>query len=125
MSADGGRNDVSATAEAEEFLQELLADGPVPSKQVKADSKEAVIAWRTIERAKSRLGIVANKTGMDGGWMWSLPRRPQNFPEDRHQKEWRSSTVDGGLRDDDAPEPGSFEPEDDLDIPDFLRRGAA
>ncbi len=38
--------------EAKDFLRKLLVGGPVPSKQIKADAKEAGHAWRTVHRAK-------------------------------------------------------------------------
>jgi putative DNA primase/helicase len=53
-------------------------------------------------------------SGLDLGTVWT------EEPEERLSIE---STVDTHCSDD-APEPGSFEPEDDLSIPDFLRRGA-
>jgi len=58
----------SAAGSAEDFLRELLADGPMPSKQVKADALEAGHAWRTVRRAADDLAIVRKKGGMDSGW---------------------------------------------------------
>jgi hypothetical protein len=62
-------------AEAKEFLEELLADGPVPSTEVKADADAAGLSWSTIKRAKAKLKIEAKKSGLKAGWLWSLPRR--------------------------------------------------
>lgn len=64
---DGGER-----LDAEQFLCSLLADGPVSTKQVKADAAGAGYAWRTIERAKRDLGIEAAKAGMKDGWQWML-----------------------------------------------------
>lgn len=60
--------------DAEQFLRDLLADGPISTKQVKADAAGAGYAWRTIERAKRDLGIEAAKAGMKEGWQWFLPK---------------------------------------------------
>ena len=79
-----GAADTSSGVEAENFLQELLAEGPVPAKQVRADVDAAALSWSTVKRAKARLGIKAEKDGMDGGWSWSLPRRGSNLSEEDH-----------------------------------------
>ena len=80
----GGAANTSSGVEAENFLQELLAEGPVPAKQVRADVEAAALSWTTVKRAKARLGIKAEKDGMDGGWSWSLPRRGSNLSEEDH-----------------------------------------
>jgi putative DNA primase/helicase len=59
--------------EAEEFLRERLAGGPVSQKDVRVDAEGAGLAWATVRRAKDRLGIKPEKAGMDGGWLWGLP----------------------------------------------------
>jgi hypothetical protein len=84
-------------ADAELFLSELLRDGPVATKQIKTDAGGAGIAWRTVERAKKRLGVVAEKQGMKGGWVWRLPE-PWECNEDR-QKTAKAHTLKSvGLR---------------------------
>jgi putative DNA primase/helicase len=69
--ATGG---TSAGAEAEEFLRDVLADGPVPQKEVRAATEGTGLSWATVRRAKSRLGIKPYKDGMEGGWLWGLPK---------------------------------------------------
>ena len=53
---------------------------------MKREVEAAGLSWRTIERAKSSLGIVACKAGFGGGWSWRLKdanpantAREQNF----------------------------------------------
>lgn len=63
--------------EACDFLRDLLSHGPVPAKQVKAESNEAGVAWATVRRAKKAIGVVAIKEGGRLGdekqqWLWSL-----------------------------------------------------
>lgn len=58
--------------DAEQFLRGLLADGPVPTRQIKADADGAGYSWATVRRAQKSLGIVATKGGMKEGWTWRL-----------------------------------------------------
>ena len=58
--------------EAKDFLTGLLADGPISSKQIRADAEGAGHSWITIRRAQQALGIVAFKVGMKEGWSWRL-----------------------------------------------------
>ena len=70
--------EATALSEAVEFLLEVLVDGPVESKDVLKEAKEAGLKERTLDRAKTRVGVVAirkGKGGQRGGgiWYWSLP----------------------------------------------------
>lgn len=90
-SVDGAARDLLAIADApcddsseagaldgaKRFLTYLLSDGPLPSKQIKADADSAGYAWRTIQRAKDDLGIEAKKGGMSSGWSWCLAGESQ------------------------------------------------
>ncbi len=72
MAADSPRDG------AREWLEDLLSDGEVPVTDAKSDAKAAGISWRTIERAKGELGVVAERmsSGNTGGgyWTWRLPK---------------------------------------------------
>jgi len=72
LAADGKSS--LALAEAEDFLHALLAEGPVPSKQLDAEAQEAGITKATLRRAKANLGIKSYKDGMKGGWFCALPK---------------------------------------------------
>jgi KaiC/GvpD/RAD55 family RecA-like ATPase len=65
-------HDRSAKEEAMAFLRDLLKDGPVPSRRVKAEAREADITEATLRRAKDALRIKSHKDG-EGPWLWSLP----------------------------------------------------
>lgn len=67
------REEKSAVEDAKKFLAGLLAEEPVPAKQIRADADGAGYSWRTIQRAKEMLGIKTVKEGMTGGWVWILP----------------------------------------------------
>jgi putative DNA primase/helicase len=60
--------------EAADFLRSVLADKPVKASQVLREAREAGHSERTIRRAKDELDIKAVKEGMDGGWVWQLPK---------------------------------------------------
>ena len=105
-SEGGGRTERD---EAKEFLRAALADRPVKAPQVLREAKEAGHSERTIRRAKEELGIKAVKEGMDGGWVWQLPKMatsPQGWqssnvattPEDAHTKNVAAFGDGGSLR---------------------------
>ena len=61
----------SARDSAEDFLKELLKDGPAPTKHVEAEAKAAGISWATVRRASNSLMVKKQKS--DGKYYWSLP----------------------------------------------------
>lgn len=75
---------------AAHWLADLLANGSEPVKRIKAEAREAGFTWRTVERAKTDLGVAAARCseGNAGGgyWAWSLPKtataRPPAQPQD-------------------------------------------
>lgn len=67
-------------ANADKFLRDLLANGSMAQKDIEADCTGAGYSFATVKRAKKRIGVVAKKDGMKGGWFWSLPI--QNTEED-------------------------------------------
>jgi hypothetical protein len=58
---------------AKKFLADILANGPVSKSDIDDAAGGNGIALRTLERAKSDLGVIAKKNGFDSGWMWQLP----------------------------------------------------
>ncbi len=67
------RDELSAHAEAADFLRGLLADGPVPSTEVYAAAAVAGIATHTLERAKKDLGVRSVRPdGFTRPWSWAL-----------------------------------------------------
>ncbi|MCS6977619.1 MAG: hypothetical protein NZM31_11520 [Gemmatales bacterium] len=65
--------EAKARSAAEDWLRELLANGPLPTKQVRAEAKAAGLCWRTVRRASEALGVKARKQGFAGCWTWQLP----------------------------------------------------
>ena len=62
-----------AVKDAKKFLQEKLANGPVPTADVEDEAKALGISVRTLNRARSELGVKAVKHGFEGGWHLKLP----------------------------------------------------
>ena len=60
--------------EAESWLREALADGPVLARDIQRHSSQAGIASRTLWRAKKVLNIEADRYGYgrEGKWFWRL-----------------------------------------------------
>lgn len=79
LGAVASGEDAGALAEAKGWLSELLADGPVDSRTVEREAKVAGVAWATVRRAKSVLGVCsrrkpeAGRKRGEGGWEWALP----------------------------------------------------
>ena len=61
-------------ADADEFLREMLANGPMRQADVTQAATVQGIAARTLRRARVRLGVVATKHGFGSGsfWVWRL-----------------------------------------------------
>jgi putative DNA primase/helicase len=72
---DDTREEAPAKARAKEFLETMLADGPVESKRVQAEAKAAGLAWRTVRRAGDGLQVKVERDGFgrEGVWTWRLP----------------------------------------------------
>jgi hypothetical protein len=69
---------VGRADEAENFLRDMLSDGPKPAKTVIKEARDAGIAERTLERAKAKLKVESRK-GMNG-WEWVLPPEKEPRP---------------------------------------------
>jgi putative DNA primase/helicase len=71
---DGDSDDgKSAIEDAIEFLREVLTDGPVPSKEIQRQAREAGISWRTVRRASDDMQILKKKgLGDSTAWHWKL-----------------------------------------------------
>ena len=61
----------SALDDARDFLVDAFADGPVATRDLQRQARDAGLAWRTVERAKLALRVRAEREG--AGWRWRLP----------------------------------------------------
>lgn len=73
MAIEDPEGAATAAAEAQEFLADMLAAGPVTTLELRAAANAHGHAWRTLQRIKDDLGIVATKAGFKGAWAWRLP----------------------------------------------------
>jgi hypothetical protein len=78
LSAPADHEERSALSEAQEFLREVLADGPEPAAEVRREADSAGISMRTLDRARQSLGVIPKRRGEagkrgGGTWYWSLP----------------------------------------------------
>jgi hypothetical protein len=70
--AGKGDDDRSTMADAERFLREKLASGPVSAKEGEEHAHAIGISRRTLMRARKKLKVVAEKIDMTKGWTWRL-----------------------------------------------------
>ena len=88
----GGRQESSRLDAATDFLRDILADGPLPSSEVKALAADVDITERTLERAKKKLGIESERKGFGAGSAvhLSLPKGRGDSPYSANFEHWRS-----------------------------------
>jgi putative DNA primase/helicase len=100
--ASDGDDEGGSLTDAKRFLAGLLEDGPVSTKTIQAEAKEACFSWRTVERAKSALGVKSGKSDFSKGWRWLLPGRQTTKTAKNHQDRQQKRLADfgefGGLR---------------------------
>jgi hypothetical protein len=103
-----------ARREAEDFLAALLSDGPMPKAIVEEEAKAANISPGTLRRAKTSLGVIAERENEIGGergagrWVWKLPAtegtgRGVQFHDVQHAQRGDSEHLER-LRSDGSPE---------------------
>jgi putative DNA primase/helicase len=121
----------SAAAEAEDFLRDRLADGlVVPAKDAEEHAHALGIAPRTLKRARKKLGVIAEKSGLKEGWTWRLPPEECQTPPKSAKENvgplrdiWPpSGSGAAGTTTSQAPNRPAGDPWHGLDIPASLRR---
>ncbi|HKU17950.1 MAG TPA: AAA family ATPase [Candidatus Saccharimonadales bacterium] len=65
--------DASEARDAVDWLRDLLTGGPVPTKDVKRHGDNAGFAWRTLQRAMQKVGVVSQRGGFGLPATWALP----------------------------------------------------
>jgi putative DNA primase/helicase len=114
LAAETDSTDRGARGEAIEFLKVKLAQGPVAAKEVEDHAKALGIAVKTLRRAKKHLGVLVEKTGFDGGWVWRLGEDGHDASKVATSERWPPSA---GM--------ATFDIADAFpDLPDFLVRRA-
>lgn len=99
--------------EAREFLADLLAGGPVTSKDVYAQAKAAGIAEITLKRAKRQMGIVSKPQVFGGPVFWTFPSQSgSSTPSPDHT----FGMIPTGKNDPHWGQPGPGEPPGQIDL---------
>lgn len=80
----GSRRNAVTLREAIGWLEELLSERPLPSKEVHAYAREAHIRPFMLREARERLGVITEKEGFGAGgrWVWRL-RTPKDDEMER------------------------------------------
>jgi AAA domain len=73
LSAEASGEKRSVMESAEEFLATKLSAGPVAVTEVEEHARALGISKSTLNRARAKLGVRADKIGLEGGWVLSLP----------------------------------------------------
>jgi len=87
----------SAIAGACDWLHLLLTPGWRATSAIREEATAAGMTWRTVERAKVRLRVLARKSGLAGPWGWELPQdnKPDDNPDDKQDPERGPHTANG------------------------------
>lgn len=72
---------LSSVERCEEIVRTMLADGPVPAKEIEAAIAAEGISESSLKKVKEKLGIRSTKKGgPKGHWTWSFPNEATNNP---------------------------------------------
>jgi hypothetical protein len=90
-----------------EWLQELLADGPIPVGDdkkpepgtVRAEAQEAALSWATVRRAADLLGIKSERCQFTGKYQWRLLKLVAQEPLPSHNLSNLSNLQKSGVND--------------------------
>jgi hypothetical protein len=63
------------------FLENALSEGARPAAALFEQAVAVGISETTLKRAKKVLGLLSDKSGFDGGWVWELPASPTSTAE--------------------------------------------
>lgn len=72
----------TARDEAIDWLQEALADGARPRRELEQQAKADGVPWRTVHRGAKVLGVTMTRSGFGAGSIWTLPA--PSVPRDEH-----------------------------------------
>ena len=79
--ADDTQRATPALDECKDWLMDYLSNGPRPVKEIRSAARRDGLSWRTLQDAKSALGVEAHKGGLKEGWSWELSRAADQAEE--------------------------------------------
>jgi hypothetical protein len=98
MAAQADPEQRSASDEAQEWLREVLAAGPMKASDVNKEARQAGIGDKALRSARERMGIKPHKRGFSGGWWWTLDRAEDALSaEDASKMPEGAQTQKGGI----------------------------
>lgn len=108
--------------DAKQFLMDLLALGPVPTKAIRADADGAGYSWATIRRAQKAIGVEAIKDGFGKGgqWMWRLPDATKALKDTKDAQREDVSTFDDHEHVSDEPDVGDRQRDEDEEVGEWV-----
>ena len=74
-------NERSEAEDAKSYLAQALKGASMTAGTIFAEAKKNGYSERQIQRAATRLGVIKDKQGMTGGWLWTLPMKATRAPE--------------------------------------------
>ena len=80
----GGTGEPTDRSDYVEFLRTALTDGSLPVKEIERQAVEAGLLGedkpigqsKPFRTARKELGVITEKSGMNDGWSWALPKMP-------------------------------------------------
>jgi hypothetical protein len=78
--AGASEEERSVLDEAKGFLRTELAEGSRIAGDLLKEGRTVGISERTLQRARTLLGVKTEKAGFGEGWEWSLPKAPCETP---------------------------------------------
>ena len=101
--AEAAGDSLDGRVGAKDFLIAFLSDGARRVAEIREAAKAHCLAWRSVERAKSKLGLRATREGFGkgGAWRWEPPATFYRPPTPSIGRQQDCSTVyaeNGGLR---------------------------
>ena len=70
--ADSSSEDAVDRRDGAAWLRDLLADGPIPARDVRRHADDAGFAWRTVQRAMRTAGVESHRAGFGKPAEWAL-----------------------------------------------------
>lgn len=95
-------SDGSALGDAKAFLRDFLSEGSKSVSEIQPAARHAGISKITLRRAREDLKIKLSKSGMTGGWEWSLPEGDQEKAKVFTPQSVNTFGKDEHLRDEDG-----------------------
>src|SRR5207247_7314435 len=96
LSSADTQADRHSKAEAMEWLQATLSNGPREVEILRREAEKLGFSDATLRRAKVALAVKQKKVGFAGGWQWMLREAPEDAQADSVRAYLEKSTTYNG-----------------------------